>query len=58
MKAIICDRCKKVCTELNYVEVIINRGIKISDHKFDLCRDCKKWFYNELGVKEEREEKV
>lgn len=57
MKAIICDRCKNVCMESNCVEVVINIGIGISDHKFDLCRNCKKWFYKELGVKEEWEEK-
>ena len=58
MKAEICDRCKKVFTEANCVEVVIRKGARISDRRFDLCRDCKKWLYKELGVKEEREEKV
>ena len=60
MKAVICDRCKSVCTEFDYaeVEVVMDIGIGISKRKFDLCRDCKKWLYKELGVKEEREEKV
>ena len=57
MKAVICDRCKNVFTESNCVEVVINRGVMVSDRKFDLCRECKKWLYKELGVKEEREEK-
>lgn len=57
MKAVICDRCKNVFIESNCVEVVIDRGVMVSDRKFDLCRDCKKWLYKELGVKEEREEK-
>ncbi len=59
MKAVICDRCKNVFTESSYaeIEVVINGGIRVVDRKFDLCRDCKKWLYKELGVKEEREEK-
>lgn len=52
MKAIICDRCKNVCMESDCVEVRIDSGFGISDRKFDLCRDCKKWFYKELNVKE------
>ncbi len=59
MKAVICDRCKNVFTESSYaeIEVVINGEIRVVDRKFDLCRDCKKWLYKELGVKEEREEK-
>ena len=57
MKAIICDRCKNVFTESICIEVVIDIGIGMSKRKFDLCRDCKKWLYKELGVKEEREEK-
>ena len=56
MKAVICDRCKNVFTESNCVEMVIDRGFVVSNRKFDLCRDCKKWLYKELGVKEEREE--
>ena len=56
MRAIICDRCKKVCTDASSVEVIIDRGITIR-RDFDLCRACKKWLYKELGVKESLEEK-
>ena len=56
MKAIICDRCKNVFTESNCVEVMVDIGIGI--RKFDLCRDCKKWFYKELGIKEDKEEEV
>ena len=55
MKAVICDRCKKVCTDSSSVEVIIDRGIAIR-RDFDLCRACKKWLYKELGVKEILEE--
>lgn len=58
MKAVICDRCKNVFIDSNCVEVIVvNEDPEVSNRKFDLCRDCKKWFYKELGVKEEREEK-
>ena len=56
MKAVICDRCKKVCTDSSSVEVIIDRGITIR-RDFDLCRECKKWLYKELGTKEDREER-
>ena len=54
MKAVICDRCKNVFTESDYaeVEVAIIGGNRALDHNFDLCRDCKKWLYKELGVKE------
>ena len=58
MKAVICDRCKNVYTESNCVEVTINRGFAIPNLKFDLCRECKKWLYKELGIKEEIEEKL
>ena len=58
MKTTICDRCKNVCTESYFVEIFIYRGIKASDHKFDLCKECKKWLYKELDAKEEYEEKV
>ena len=59
MKAVICDRCKKVCTESDYaeVEVAIIGGNRASDRSFDLCRDCKNWLYKELGVKESLEER-
>lgn len=57
MKAEICDRCKNVFTVSNCVEVIVAKGT-IYQRRFDLCRDCKKWFYKELGTKEEWEEKV
>ena len=57
MRPVICDRCKKVCTDSSYVQVIVDKGITIR-RDFDLCKDCKKWLYKELGVKEEREEKV
>ena len=57
MKAMICDRCKNVFTESNCVEVIVAKGTT-HQRRFDLCRDCKKWLYKELGVKEEREEEV
>lgn len=53
MKAEICDRCKKVFTEANCVEVVIRKGVGIPDRRFDLCRDCKKWLYKELNAKEE-----
>lgn len=59
MKAVICDRCKKVFTESDYaeVEVAIIGGNRALDRSFDLCRDCKKWLYKELGVKESWDEK-
>ena len=59
MKAIICDRCKNVFTESDYaeVEVALIRGNRALDRNFDLCRDCKKWLYKELGVKESWDEK-
>ena len=57
MKAEICDRCKNVFTVSNCVEVIVAKGTT-HQRRFDLCRDCKKWLYKELGVKEEREKKV
>ena len=57
MKAIICDRCKNVFTVSNCVEVIVAKRTTYQ-RRFDLCRDCKKWLYKELGVKEEWEEKV
>ena len=58
MKAVICDRCKNVFNESNCVEVVIDIGFAISNRKFDLCRECKKWLYKELDAKEEYEEKV
>ena len=59
MKAVICDRCKNVFVDSNCVEVIVvNEDPEVPYRRFDLCRDCKKWFYKELGVKEEKEEKV
>lgn len=58
MKATICDRCKNTFTESDCVEVIVvNEDPEVPNRRFDLCRDCKKWFYKELGVKEKREEK-
>ena len=57
MKAVICDRCKNVFTESNCVEVLIDIRFAIPNRKFDLCRECKKWFYKELDVKEEYEER-
>lgn len=57
MKAEICDRCKNVFTVSNCVEVIIAKGTT-HQRRFDLCRDCKKWLYKELGAKEEWEEEV
>ena len=56
MKAEICDRCKNVFTVSNCVEVIVAKGTT-HQRRFDLCRDCKKWLYKELGIKEEWEEK-
>lgn len=56
MKAEICDRCKNVFTVSNCVEVIVAKRTTYQ-RRFDLCRDCKKWFYKELGIKEEWEEK-
>ena len=50
MRPVICDRCKKVCTDSSYVQVIVDKGITIR-RDFDLCKDCKKWLYKELGVK-------
>ena len=58
MKAVICDRCKNVFTESISIEVVIDIGFAISNRKFDLCRECKKWLYKELDAKEEYEEKV
>ena len=59
MKAVICDRCKNTYAESDCVEVIVvNEDPEVPNRRFDLCRDCKKWFYKELGVKENREEKV
>ena len=60
MKAVIFDRCKKVCTDFDSVEVIVDRDITIR-RDFNLCRGCKKWPYKKLGVKEslgEREKRV
>ena len=57
MRAVICDRCKKVCTDSrSSVQVIIDRGITIR-REFDLCSACKKWLYKELGTKEEMRER-
>ena len=56
MRAVICDRCGKNCTSSSSVEVIIDKGITIR-RDFDLCKDCKKWLYKELGVKESWSEK-
>ena len=58
MEIKICDRCKNVYTESISIEVVIDIGIGMSKRKFDLCRDCKKWLYKELGVKEDKEEEV
>ena len=57
MKAVICDRCKNTFTESDCIEVIVAKGTTRL-RRFDLCEDCKKWLYKELGVKEEYEEKV
>ncbi len=56
MRAVICDRCKKVCTDSSSVQVVIDKYITIR-RDFDLCRACKKWLYKELGVKEGWDEK-
>ena len=56
MQAVICDRCKKVCTDSSSVQVVIDRGITIR-RDFDLCQTCKKWLYKELGTKEEMRER-
>ena len=57
MHAVICDRCKKVCTDSrSSVQVVIDRGITIR-RDFDLCLACKKWLYKELGTKEEMSER-
>ena len=56
MKAVICDRCKKVCTDSSSVQVVIDKYITIR-RDFNLCRGCKKWLYKELGVKENLEER-
>ena len=53
MKAVICDRCKNVFTESNCEEFVTYKGIGIFNHKFDLCKECKKWLYEELDIKEE-----
>ena len=52
MQAVICDRCKKVCTDSSSVQVLIDRGLTIR-RDFDLCLACKKWLYKEPGTKEE-----
>lgn len=57
MKAIICDRCKNVFTESVSIEVVIDIGIGMSKRRFDLCRECQRWLYKELDVREEREVK-
>ena len=59
MKAVICDRCKNVFTGSDYAEVKVAliRGNRAFDRDFDLCEDCKKWLYKELGVKESWDEK-
>ena len=56
MQAVICDRCKIVCTDSSSVQVVIDKYITIR-RDFDLCRACKKWLYKELGVKEGWDEK-
>ena len=57
MQAVICDRCKKVCTDSrSSVQVVIDRGITIR-RDFDLCQACKKWLYKELGTKEQMGER-
>ena len=53
MKAVICDRCKNVFTESNCEEFVTYKGVGIFNHKFDLCKECKKWLYEELDIKEE-----
>ena len=59
MKAVICDRCKNVSLKSNCVEVVVvNEDPEVPNRRFDLCRDCKKWLYKELGIKEEWEEKI
>ena len=57
MQAVICDRCKKVCTDSrSSVQVVIDRSITIR-RDFALCLACKKWLYKELGTKEEMSER-
>ena len=41
MQAVICDRCKKVCTDSSSVQVVIDRGITIR-RDLDLCQTCKR----------------
>ena len=56
MQAVICDRCKKTCTDSSSVQVVIDRGIT-TRRDFDLCPACKKWLYKELGTKEDMKER-
>lgn len=55
MKTVICDRCKRVCEKKDSTEITVNQCF--STIKIDLCKDCKRWLYKELGIKEEWEEK-
>lgn len=54
MDAKICDRYGKVCTEKDSIQVKVG----VVDCKFfDLCKDCERWFMNELRKKKKWEEK-
>lgn len=53
----ICDKCKKGCTECYTVETVIKVGVKSTYRIFFLCKECKKWLLHELHKKKEWEEK-
>lgn len=57
MKAIICDRCKKVCNEMDAAALLAQSGFG-AHYRIDLCEECKRWLLNEFNIKEEWEEKV
>lgn len=60
MKAIICDRCKKVFEKesmMGYVAVF-KKDTEHCDYLFDVCHNCLKLLTNEFVEKEEWEEKV
>ena len=57
MRTMICDKCKKGCTECYTVETVIKVGVKSTYRIFFLCKECKKWLLHELGKKEKWEEK-
>lgn len=54
MDAKICDKCGKVVAEKDSTQVKV--GV-VNCKFFDLCKDCERWFINELRKKkwEEKE---